>query len=180
MQCAIREHNEGESPGLKVGFWFDNTHMEYLSVEYFLKIIVDYCIEAVNSGQRTQYLAISVWIILCIDRRSLHIMETQNWRAIRCSWTWSPTTTLNSYGTMLQLHIITVVTICTTKRVKRRISALWTSAMTTPSRWFVRTIMYTFILLCNYVEKLHHQESHHFSKCMWKSCSWEIRESIFR
>lgn len=60
MQCAIREHNEGESPGLKVGFWFDNTHMEYLSVEYLLNIIVDYCIETVNSGQRTQYLAISV------------------------------------------------------------------------------------------------------------------------
>ena len=63
MQYTIREHEKGESPGLKVGFWFDNTHKEFLSVEYALKIIVDYCkntLEKMSDSCKVENMAISV------------------------------------------------------------------------------------------------------------------------
>lgn len=81
MQYAIREQREGEDQGLKVGFWFDNTHREFLSVEYALKIIIEYCREALNkmsNSVKVKHMAISVGMTVSVDRRSRPIVVMRN------------------------------------------------------------------------------------------------------
>lgn len=81
MQYAIREQRKGEDQGLKVGFWFDNTHREFLSVEYALKIIIEYCREALNkmsNSVKVKHMAISVGMTVSVDRRSRPIVVMRN------------------------------------------------------------------------------------------------------
>lgn len=48
---------------MEVGFWFDNSHKEFLSPEYVVKLIVDYCREQLKkttNNREAKRMAISV------------------------------------------------------------------------------------------------------------------------
>ena len=63
MQYDIRKRRQEYGPGLEVGFWFDNSHKEFLSPEYVMKLIVDYCIEQLKkttNNREAKRMAISV------------------------------------------------------------------------------------------------------------------------